>query len=187
MNEKILLIVSSSSSNVFVAIDRLRAQVFSNPQIDLLCTLSDLSWYEKSPLVDQILIFPPRREWSSIYQLKCRINREGYNTIAVIWDGQEARNRPKIFAFGCGLRQLLVFNENLDCSYLRPVFLARWLAARLKKSDWCTTGGHWISMAPLLFFMGTLCRLVLFPLRLLILLVLVSELGTRRWLRERFQ
>ncbi len=187
MNEKILLIVSSSSSNVFVAIDRLKTQVFSDPQIDLLCTLSDLSWYEGSPQVGQILIFPPRREWSSIYQLKCRINREGYNTVAVLWDGQEARNRPKIFAFGCGLRRLLVFNENLDCSYFRPIFLARWLEARLKKSNSRTSGGHMISMASLLFFFGTLSRLLMFPLRLLVLLVLVAELETRGWLGRRFQ
>ncbi len=187
MNEKILLIVSSSSSNVSAAINRLKTQVFLNPKIDLLCTLSDLSWYEGNPQVGQILIFPPRREWNSIYRLKCRIDREGYNAIAVIWDGQGARNRPKIFAFGCGLRRLLVFNENLDCGYFRPAFLGQWLKARWKQSDWNASERHMISMAPLLFFIGTLCRLFLFPLRLTVLLVLISELGTRRWLRRRFE
>jgi hypothetical protein len=187
MNEKILLIVSSSSPNVMVAIDRLNTQVFSNPRIDLLCTLSEVSSYEGSPRVGQIIIFPPRREWNSIYQLKRRIDREGYNTVAVLWDGQDARIRPKIFAFVCGLRRLLVFNENLDCSYFRPVFFAQWLKAHFKETDWRTPRGRMIPMAPILLFMGTLLRLILFPLRLMVLLGLVCELKMSGWWRSRFQ
>jgi len=185
MNENILLIVSSSAPNIFLAIDRLRTQVYSNPRIDLLCTLTDLSSYEGNSRIRQILIFPPRREWRSIYRLRRRIGREGYQVVAVLWDGQESRIRPKIFALACGFRRLLVFNEHLDCNYFRAPFLYHWLRARWKWPDWRGIRRHKFSVSPLFYFLKVLLRQLLFPVRLLVLLVLAGELGFRRWWGEK--
>ena len=45
MFEKILLVCTSTEPNIRGAVSVLRARVFKEPQLDLLCTLKDLANY----------------------------------------------------------------------------------------------------------------------------------------------
>jgi len=153
----------------------------------VLCTLADLPDYEGKGEFGLVLVFPPRRDPKAIFQLRRRIDREGYQTIVVLWDGKETRVRPKLFAFACGIRRLLVFNENLDCNYFRPSFVFQWLKGRWKKHPSLPGRHRLFSFSLLSASLQPLLRWILFPLRLLVLFGLTAELALGGWFNRNFR
>lgn len=176
MAERILMLATSAPNNVRGAMGVLRGKLFPEAQFDLLCTLADLPSYRKDDLFRERLIFPSRRDPWAIYQLRRRIGREGYQAVAVLWCKEPARYRPKLFSLACGLRHLIIFNENLDCNYFRPGLLLRLVRAR------------WGQHSPARYLPWALLKTglqkSLFPLRILFLFFQVSGLYLRRYGRR---
>src|SRR5215510_9863613 len=130
MPEKVLLVSSSTETNVNTALLALKSRLFPDPQLDLLCSLAELSCFEGRTELRQILVFPHRRDLSMALKMLYRVWREKYDVVAMLWCLDAHRFRPKLFALLCGGRRLLVFNENLDCNYLTPKFLRALVVAR---------------------------------------------------------
>lgn len=168
--DKVLLVATSSAANVLQALETVTQRVFVNARVEVLSTLADWPGYAGKPEIARLLVFPSRHDWRSIYQLRQNIRQQGYRAIAVLWCRQSKWTLPKLFALACAMRHLLVFNENLDCDFLRPRFLLRLLKARLSSepSQWAGISG---GMArSVLLLLGNVIRTALFPVRVLVLL-----------------
>jgi hypothetical protein len=176
MPEKVLLVSSSTETNVSKALLVLKTRLFPASQLDLLCSLAELSCFEGKKELHQILVFPHRRDLPMALRLFSRVWREKYDVVAVLWCLDAHRCPPKLFALFCGSRRLLVFNENLDCNYLSPKFLKALVAARAY--DGSLTGNSLVSAAlvPLKDGYWGLLRILIFPIRLLILLLSILGL-----------
>ena len=185
MYEKVLLVCTSSEPNTWRAISVLRERVFQEPQIYLLCTLRDLAHYEKSAHFREVLVFPPRHRLEAILRLTARISRERYYTVAVLWCLEPGWNRPKLFAMACGWPRLLVFNENLDCDFLRPRFLWRLLSARYRNGTLFNPKWGRALVRPAEEGSLAVLSLLLFPIRLVFLLALTAELYLKTILTNR--
>jgi hypothetical protein len=176
MAEKVLLVCTSTASNVRKAIGVLKGVLYRSPQIDLLCKSSELAEYEKEEPLQNIWVFPKRQEYRAALKLWRRIRKESYDVVAVLWCQDTERAKAKCFALLCGGKRLLIFNENLDCeylktSYLKAIILARtWEGRRLPQS-WSQRirkpvyTGYWASM-----------RLLFLPVRFVILLIASGSL-----------
>jgi hypothetical protein len=176
MREKVLLVSSSTEGNVARALLILKSRVFPESRLDLLCSVSALPFFEGRSEVHQIMVFPPRRRLAMILKLLGRIWRSRYDVVAVLWCLDVGKLRPKIFALFCGCRRVLVFNENLDCSYLTPRFLKTLVARRAHDGTLTANSLMTAVLVPLKDGYWGLLRLLLFPIRLFILLILVLGL-----------
>jgi hypothetical protein len=176
MHEKVLLVSSSTEENVARALLILRSRVFPGSQLDLLCSVSELSFFEGRSEVHQIVAVPPGRRLSMTLKLLGRIWRSRYDVVAVLWCLDVGKLRPKIFALLCGCPRLLVFNENLDCSYLTPRFLKTLVARRAHDGTLTANSLMTAVLVPLKDGYWGLLRLLLFPIRLFILLISVFGL-----------
>jgi len=187
MFEKVLLVCTSTESKITGAVSVLRERVFKTPRIDLLCTLRDLVYYEKSEDYRQVLVFPPRSQVGAILSLRARIRRERYHAVAVLWCLDPGRIRPKLFALACGWPRLLVFNENLDCDYLGPRFLWRFWSSRARDGRLFPSTSTWTQalLRPAKVFGLLFLSLMLSPFRLILLLVFTAGLYLESVLKSR--
>ena len=176
MLEKILLVCTSTESNIRGAVSVLREKVFKAPRIDLLCTLKDLVLYESSPDYREVLVFPPRHDLGAVLRLRARIWREKYHAVVVLWCLDPGRSRPKLFALACGWPRLLVFNENLDCDYLGPRFLWRLWSSRARDGKLLSPGWARTLIQPAGVGGLGIFRLLLSPIRLILLLAFTAGL-----------
>jgi hypothetical protein len=170
-NDRVLIIATSSKANVLQALETLTQRVFINARAELLCTLADLPCYDGNSKIERFLVFPSRHDWRSIQQLRRHILEQRYQAIAVLWCRQTKWMRPKGFALTCGLRRLLVFNENLDCDFLHLRYLVRLFNARLRSGPTPLSGISGEIARSALSLLGVLTRALLFPLRLFALLM----------------
>ncbi|PYV40943.1 MAG: hypothetical protein DMG06_18670 [Acidobacteria bacterium] len=185
MSEKVLLVSTSTEPNVNMAVRILKDRLFRNIPLDVLCTLADLHQFENRADFRQVYVFPHRRDIGSALNLWRRILREKYDVVAVLWCLDQQRIRPKLFALGCGGRRLLIFNENLDCAYLSLRFLKKLVAARAHSGTLIGNCFAGALLEPLKDGYWGLIRMLVFPLRLLILLMLISGLYLRKaWRRK---
>ena len=187
MPEKVLLVSSSTEHNVAKALLTLKNRLFPNSQLDLLCSLSNLSHFEGKSELRQILVFPHRWDVATILKLLGRVWRKRYDVVAVLWCLDAGKLRPKLFALLCGGRRLLVFNENLDCSYLTLPFLKSLITARAH--DGTLTANRFVGalLGPLKDGYWGVLRIVIFPVRLLILVFSVLALYLGKAWRQRFK
>jgi len=185
MPEKVLVVGTSSEKNVRKAVEVIRREVFCSARIDLLCTLGDLRFFEKSGLFGEILVFPPRYRLDYALRLRRRIVHDRYDAVAVLWCLDAGRARPKLFALLCGWRHLLVFNENLDCDYLGPRFLSRLLRARARDGTLFHGGRGRLLLQAFTSGGGWFLRGLLFPIRFSFLLLSVSLLYLGSQLKPR--
>lgn len=180
MAERVLLVCTSTASNVRRAIGVLKTVLFQSPQIDLLCKSSELAEYEKKEHLQNIWVFPNRQEYRAALKLWRRIRKESYDVVAVLWCQDAEHAKAKGFALLCGGKRLLIFNENLDCeylktSYLKAMVLARTREGRLLPRSWAQRIrkalyiGNWAGM-----------RLLLLPLRFVILVIMTGPLFCSR-------
>lgn len=185
MPDKVLLVSSSTEPNVCKALLTLKTHLFPSSRLDLACSLAELSFFEGRTELHQIFVFPHRRDFSMASRLLSRVWREKYDVVAVLWCLDASRFRPKLFALLCGGRRLLVFNENLDCDYLSPKFLKNLVVARAY--DGSLSGNKLIaaSLGPLKDGYWGLLRILIFPVRLLILLLSVLGLHLGKIWRQR--
>lgn len=180
MAERVLLVCTSTIPNVTRALGILHHSVYRSPLIDLLCNSAELLDYEGLPQIQNVLVFPHRQEYWAALRLCRRIRKASYDVVAVLWCQDAERARTKAFALLCGGKRLLVFNENLDCEYLKPsylkaIILSRTREGRLLPQSWarrirkplCT--GYWVGM-----------RLLLLPLRFVILVIMAGTLFCSR-------
>ncbi len=184
MSEKVLLVSSSTESNAAQALLTLN-RLFPNSQPDLLCSLSGLSYFEGRSELREILVFPHRWDFATTLKLLGGVWRKKYDVVAVLWCLDVGRLRPKLFALLCGGRRLLVFNENLDCSYLTIRFLKSLIAARAH--DGTLTANRFLGalLGPLKDGYWGLLRILIFPIRLLILVISVLALYLGKTYRQR--
>ncbi len=137
MPDKVLLVCSSTAANIQKAREILRRRTsFDRPEFHLLCSPSDLPYLQKAPPARRVWVFPHRRDLGKGFRLWLRILRQRYRAVAVLWCGDRARQRPKLFALACGGRRILVFDERLECSRLNASLLGRLLAARARRRRW---------------------------------------------------
>ena len=137
MPDKVLLVCSSTAANIQKAREILRRRTsFDRPEFHLLCSPSDLPYLQKAPPARRVWVFPHRRDLGNGFRLWLRILRQRYRAVAVLWCGDRARLRPKLFALACGGRRILVFDEHLECSPLSATLLGRLLAARARRRRW---------------------------------------------------
>lgn len=177
MPEKILLVCTSTASNVKRALQVVR-QLYREPQVDLLCTRADLTSYETGAFdsVHQRWVFPARSAVAGAIALLNRLWLKNYDVVGVLWCLDPGKRAAKAFAFLCGGRRLLVFNENLDCDYLSAAFLKRLVASRAHNGTLIRNGwGSWL-LTPLMAGGWGAARLLLFPLRFVCLLASVAML-----------
>ncbi len=177
MPEKVLLVCTSTAPNLKKAHEILcRQPIFDRPEFHFLCSPADLPSLRGISSAGRVWVFPHRRDPWNALKLWRRILKQRYHAVVVLWCLDRGRLRQKVFALACGTCRILVFNENLDCSYLNPSFLRIFLAARARD-------GH-LSPGPagrmLLAAAGRgwrfLLRMVLFPIRLAALIGAVSAL-----------
>ena len=170
MPETVLLVCTSNPPHVTTAIKILRETLFRSPEIHLLCIPSEVSHYEKAFALERITIFPHRRDYAAAVRLCRKVRKTNYDVVAVLWCRDEGRSRAKWFALFCGGKRFLVFNENLDCDYLKLSYLLAILSSRARGG---TLFSHswipWIRTTLRPGFWG-LMRLMLAPLRFTILL-----------------
>ena len=134
MPDKVLLVCSSTAANIQKAREILCGRAPSGqPELHLLCSPSDLPYLHKEPPAGQIWVFPHRRELGKGFRLWLKIRRQRYREVAVLWCGDAARRRPKLFALTCGGSRILVFDQRLQCGPLSLSLLGRLLAARLRR------------------------------------------------------
>jgi len=176
MAEKVLLVCTSTIPNVKRAIGILHADVFRSPQIDLLCSSAELVDYERQLDIQNVLVFPHRQEYRAALRLWKRILKERYNVVAVLWCLDPERSKAKFFAFLCGSRRLLVFNENLDCAYLKPGYLKAIVSARARDGRLLPKSWSNLVQRPLQSGFWRILRFLLLPLRFVILMVAAGSL-----------
>ncbi len=134
MPDKVLLVCSSTAANIQRAREILGHRGSSNPpELHLLCSPSDLSYLQPEPTAGRVWVFPHRRELGKGRRLWLRLRKQRYREVAVLWCGDAARLRPKLFALACGGRRILVFDERLECIPLNLSLLGRLLVARLRR------------------------------------------------------
>ena len=134
MPDKVLLVCSSSAANIRKAREILSGRAPSDrAELHLLCSPSDLPYLSKEPPAGQVWVFPHRRDLAGGFRLWRRILRQRYREVAVLWCGEAARLRPKLFALACGGRRILVFDPRLECAPLSLALLGRLLAARARR------------------------------------------------------
>ena len=192
MPDKVLLVCSSTAANIQKAREILRRRTsFDRPEFHLLCSPSDLPYLQKAPAARRVWVFPHRRDLGKGFRLWLRLLRQRYRAVAVLWCGDRARQRPKLFALACGGRRILVFDERLQCSPLSATLLGRLLAARARRHRWNAGPlGRVLAVArvllwPLAAGAGLLARWLLIPVRFLLLVAAVLALyAGRRSSRE---
>ena len=189
MPDKVLLVCSSTAANIQKAREILRRRSsFDRPEFHLLCSPSDLPYLQKAPPARRVWVFPHRRDLGNGFRLWLRILRQRYRAVAVLWCGDRARLRPKLFALACGGRRILVFDERLECSPLSATLLGRLLAARARRRRWnAGPVGRMLAvgrmlLSPLAAAAGLLARWLLIPVRFLLLVgaVLALYAGRRK-------
>ncbi len=187
MPDKVLLVCSSTAANIQKAREILRRRTsFDRPEFHLLCSPSDLPYLQKAPPARRVWVFPHRRDLGKGFRLWLRILRQRYRAVAVLWCGDRARQRPKLFALACGGRRILVFDERLQCSPLSATLLGRLLAARARRRRWNAGPlGRVLAVArvllwPLAAGAGLLARWLLIPVRFLLLVAAVLALYAGR-------
>lgn len=139
MPDKVLLVCSSTAGNIRKAREFLCGRTPSDrPELHLLCSPSDLPYLNKEPAAGRIWVFPHRRDLAGGFRLWLRVRRQRYREVAVLWCGEAARLRPKLFALICGGSRILVFDERLQCAPLSLSLLGRLLAVRARRrwSPW---------------------------------------------------
>ena len=187
MPDKVLLVCSSTAANIQKAREILRRRSsFDRPEFHLLCSPSDLPYLQKAPPARRVWVFPHRRDLGNGFRLWLRILRQRYRAVAVLWCGDRARLRPKLFALACGGRRILVFDEHLECSPLSATLLGRLLAARARRRRWnagpvgrVLAVGRML-LSPLAAAAGLLARWLLIPVRFLLLVAAVLALYAGR-------
>jgi hypothetical protein len=134
MPDKVLLVCSSSTANIRTAREFLCGRTSPDrPELHLLCSPSDLPYLHAEPSAGHIWVFPHRRDLAGGFRLWLGVRRQRYREVAVLWCGEAARLRPKLFALVCGGRRVLVFDERLECAPLGLSLLGRLLAARARR------------------------------------------------------
>ena len=181
MPDKVLLVCSSTAANIQKAREILCGRTRSDrPELHLLCSPSDLPYLHKEPPAGQIWVFPHRRELGKGFRLWLKIRRQRYREVAVLWCGDVARLRPKVFALACGGDRILAFDERLECRPLDASLLVGLLAERARRSHWNAGPGGRLLPAPLVWVARFVARGLLIPLRLLVLVTAVLALHARR-------
>ena len=134
MPDKVLLVCSSTAANIRKAREILCGRTPSDRhELHLLCSPSDLPYLHEEPPAGQIWVFPHRRELGKGFRLWLKIRRQRYREVAVLWCGDAARLRPKLFALACRGSRTLVFDERLECAPLSLSLLGRLLVARARR------------------------------------------------------
>lgn len=186
MAERVLLVCSSAPANVRKAIERFpNDAAFEDYHLDLLCTAAEFPEFEKWDQVRQRLVFPKRRDIAAAARLWVHVVHERYAVVVVLWCLDPDKTLAKVFAVMCLGRRLLVFNENVDCAYFSLPFLWSFTKARIQSGAFDNSLLARTMVSPLKHGAWGLIRLVLFPMRLIGLLVSVSLLYLGRDKGER--
>jgi hypothetical protein len=184
MAEKVLLVCTSSESNVAKALKVLKERLFQNSELDFLCTATESSYLETKGDFRQGFVFPGRYDFGAALELWRRVTRQKYDVITVLWCMDLGRFRSKLFALCCGGRRILVFNEHLDCDYLSLRFLMNLLMARAFNGTLARGALGRAVLIPFRVGYWGVLRAAFFPLRLLILLLVVAGLYLEKKVRR---
>ena len=177
MPEKVLLVCTSSPANVRRAIERFpRDPVLVDYQLDLLCKGGELPDYQNWPSVRQVVPFPKRTDYLAAFRFWLRMVRERYAVVVVLWCLDPGRGLPKLFALLFNGRRILVFNENLDCAFLSSRFMKLFLRARLQAGAFSGSKLGKALFSPLKHGSQGIVRTLLFPIRLLSVMVFAATL-----------
>ena len=181
MPDKVLLVCSSTAANIQKAREILRFRTrFDEPEFHLLCSPSDLPYLQQEPPARRIWVFPHRSDLRNGFRLWRRIRRQRYRAVAVLWCGEEARLRPKLFALACGGDRILAFDQRLECRPLDASLLAGLLAERARRRHGNAGPAGRSLPAPLAWLARLVARGLLIPVRFLVLAAAVSALYARR-------
>ena len=186
MPDKVLLVCSSTAAHIQRAREILwRRTPSDRPELHLLCSPSDLPYLQKDPPAGRVWVFPHRSDLANGFRLWLRIRRQRYREVAVLWCGDAARLRPKLFALACGGSRILVFDERLECVPLGFSLLGWLLVARARRlwRPWrparvlppLVSGGRILAAG-----FRLLAQWALLPVRFLLLLGSVLWLYARR-------
>ena len=185
MPDKVLLVCSSTAANIQKAREILRLRtLFDEPEFHLLCSPSDLPYLQQEPPARRVWVFPHRSDLGNGFRLWRRIRGQRYRAVAVLWCGEEARLRPKLFALACGGNRILIFDERLECRPFDASLLVGLLADRARRRRWNTERAGRLLPASLAWVARSVVRGLLIPVRFLVLVAAVLALYARRRPRE---
>lgn len=131
-SDRVLVLQTAPPELVAEGIRRLRAQaIFRDPQITLLMRKISAPhpiWNTLKPAPEMQTHNGVRGAWA---ELRAR-RAERYDGLALFLSGDPSFRKMKVFAFLCGARRVLIFNENLDCFFYSHGAFVRFLERRLR-------------------------------------------------------
>ncbi len=177
MAKSVLFVCTSTPDKVRMALQRFpNDSVFLEYDLDLLCLAADVEALRSCSRTRKFLVFPRRRQIGAASRLWWGLVRESYSVVAVLWCPEPRRLAAKAFAFLVLGRRILVFNENLDCSFLGPSFLFSFLGSRIQSGAFGAPFWRRVCLLPLTRGVQVITRLAISPIRVVILLVQVGGL-----------
>lgn len=151
-------------------------KVVPNKKIAILCSQEKQSLFEKNPFLESIYTYEPRK-WLSNLRMLWRVVSRDRDVIAALFTGRPIYRFQKLLFFALPARHRLVFNENLDCFYLKRGRISQFLrlpslAATLRHRTHRGSG--------LTLVLRQIARTILFLPRFLYLLLWVTFAKLRR-------
>lgn len=170
--ERILVLQSAEPEVMAPILETLsERELFYDPQLTLFLRNEERyrAYFADKPYVKQLQMHTRMANaWAHLRRLR----GARYDAVILFLTGDPSYWKMKYFAFLCGARRLLIFNENLDCFFFTPRAFLRFLLNR-----WRRAGAH---ASPPLSVLAKILRPLIFPFRFAYLLLYFLVLQMRR-------
>ncbi|MFQ5928417.1 MAG: hypothetical protein ACE5MK_01870 [Acidobacteriota bacterium] len=119
VRNRVVLIQTADDRKTLQALPSLMdAKVVPQARISVYCAEEKRDIFESLPEVEKVFTYDLRKPWKSLQTIG-RMARLDTDLVAAIFSGRPIFRKQKILFFLLPARNRLVFNENLDCFYLR--------------------------------------------------------------------
>ncbi|MGI8783554.1 MAG: hypothetical protein ACR2L2_07900 [Acidobacteriota bacterium] len=177
LRPRLLVVQTSADDQVDEILSRLADEtLFAAPRVDVLCRQDKRAHFTGSPLVAATHTYALQHRLGDFRKLLRQMRHERYDVVVIHLTGVSAYSNLKALAFLLGGKQILLFNEHLDCFYFSPRLFLRFLTAR-RVEHFDRPRFHWELW---LYPLSQISKLVTFPFRFL---YLVMQVTTVQWTR----
>lgn len=176
MNEKVLVVNTAGVEKVACAIETISYKLFKKPIITVLCTDEFADAFRQNKLVSSVYVYNPKERFYEIFKLLINMRKRRYDVVAILYCLDTKRYVIKSLPFLFGTKRVLIFNENLDCSFASLRFLCSFLHARLK-------GGTLSASLPACKITRLPVQIIFFPFVFLYLVLNTGLMTLRKYSR----
>lgn len=177
LRPRLLVVQTSADDQVDQILSRLADEtLFAAPRVDVLCRQDKRAHFSGLSLVAATHTYPLQHRPGDFWKLLRQMRRERYDAVVAHLTGASDYSNLKALVFLLGARQILLFNEHLDCFYFSPRRFLSFLAAR-RIEHFNRPRFHWELW---LYPLSQISKLVTFPFRFL---YLVMQVTTVQWTR----